>query len=243
MNLTIKLARQNQLSCKDCSSRRHAWFKHCSEAQLDDLQQHRSAQHLLEAGEYIFMEGDTPRAAFTLQEGWAICFKSLSNGRRQILSVALAGDYLGYQADMSQPIDYSAITVSPCRVCSFSANSIMQLLQKQPELIHSLLEIQQEQAEACRTRLTYVGQAPAKQKLAFFLVNLLRKLETRGVDISQTVDFPLTHEDVADAIGITSVHMCRVAIELRRAGIVDCRHNHIQVTNFEALNELAKSVF
>ncbi|HGG59954.1 MAG TPA: Crp/Fnr family transcriptional regulator [Gammaproteobacteria bacterium] len=243
MKHTAKLPKELQLSCADCSTRRHAWFKHCNTKELNDLQEHRTAQHTLKAGDYLFMEGDTPGAAFTLQEGWVICFKSLSNGRRQILSVAFSGDYLGYQSDMSQPIDYSAMAVSDCRICSFNGPSIMHLLQKQPSLIQSLLEIQQQQAIACRTRLTYVGQAPAKQKLAYFLTNILAKLEQRGVDIRETIDFPLTHEDVADAIGITSVHMCRVAIELRRAGIVDCRHNHIRVTDFPALKALAQSVF
>ncbi len=243
MSLLPKLPAEQQLSCENCSSQRHAWFEKCNQQQLKSFQLYRNAQCFIEAGNYLFMEGETPRAAYTLQDGWAICFKSLANGRRQILSVAFSGDYLGYRTDMSVPVDYSVMAMSTCRICTFSEKNIRQLLLKSPLLIENLIHIQEKQAAACRTRLTYIGQASAKQKIAFFLINILEKLERRGMDISQDIDFPLTHEDVADAIGITSVHMCRVAVELRKAGIVDCRHNHIQVLDFEKLSRLARVVF
>ncbi len=234
---------EETISCQDCASRRHAWFKQCTANDLHHYQIFRTSQNTLAAGEYLFMEGDTPTSAYTLQDGWAICFKTLSNGQRQVLSVAFSGDYLGYRTNMNEPIDYSVMAVKDCRICSFSEKNIRQLLAKNPELIQSLFSIQETQANACRTRLTYVGQAPAKLKLAYFLVNILDKLKDRGIDIQQNIEFPLTHEDVADAIGITSVHMCRIAVELRRSNIVDCRHNHIRVMDFDALNKLATSVF
>ena len=243
MSLLPQLPIEEKISCETCSSRRHAWFNQCKQQDLQNFQLYRSSQTTLKAGDYLFMEGDTPSSAYTLQEGWAICFKTLSNGQRQVLSVAFSGDFLGYRTDMDQAIDYSVMAVSHCRVCSFSKKNISQLLLRSPELIQSLIGIQEVQANACRTRLTYVGQAPAKLKLAYFLVDILTKLKSRGVDITKSIDFPLTHEDVADAIGITSVHMCRVAVELRRANIVDCRHNHIRVTDFDALHDLATSVF
>lgn len=243
MSLLPKLPIEEKISCETCSSRRHAWFKQCSQKDLEHFQLLRSTQTTLKAGDYLFMEGDTPNSAYTLQEGWILCFKTLSNGQRQVLSVAFSGDFLGYRTKMNQAINYSAMAVTDCRICSFSEKNIIQLLKHSPELIQSLISIQETQANTCRTRLTYVGQAPAKLKLAYFLVDILEKLKMRGVDITQSIDFPLTHEDVADAIGITSVHMCRIAVELRRANIVDCRHNHIRVHDFEALQELAASVF
>ena len=243
MSLLPKLPKEKQITCENCSSRRHAWFEQCNKNDLENFQLYRNSQCCLKPGDYLFMEGETPKFAYTLQEGWAICFKSLSNGRRQILSVVFSGDYLGYRTDMSIPIDYSVMVVSEARVCSFSEKNIQQLLTKSPKLIQSLIKIQQKQATACRTRLTYVGQAPAKLKIAYFLVNILEKLSRRGVDITKNIDFPLTHENIADAIGITPVHMCRVAVEMRQSGIVDCRHNHIRVLDFDALNKLANSIF
>ena len=243
MSLLPKTPIIEKISCESCSTRRHSWFKHCKKQDLKTFQLHRNSQNLIPAGDYLFMEGQVPTSAYTLQKGWAISYKTLSNGQRQILSVAFSGDFLGYRTDMSKPIDYSVVALTECRVCAFSESNIKQLLTKSPELMLSLIRIQDAQSIACRTRLTYIGQAPAKLKLAYFLVNILTKLKNRGVDITKSIKFPLTQENVADCIGITSVHMCRIAVELRRANIVDCRHNHIVVTDFNALNALAKSIF
>ncbi len=243
MSLLPHLPVIEKINCDNCTSRQHSWFKRCNKKELHTVQLLRSSQNWFSAGDYLFMEGETPSAAYTLQEGWAICYKTLSNGQRQILSVAFSGDFLGYRTDMSKPIDYSVMALTDCRICSFSQSNIKQLLYKTPDLVLSLIKIQEAQSTAYRTSLTYVGQAPAKLKLAYFLINILRKLKSRGTDISKNITFPLTHEDVADCIGITSVHMCRIAVELRRSNIVDCRHNHIIVKDYDALNSLAQSVF
>ena len=243
MSLLPKLPKNEQISCQHCSVRRHAWFKKCNKTELLNLQYYRSTQSVIKAGEYLFMEGETPRHAYTLQDGWITCFKTLSNGKRQILTVAFSGDYLGYQTDMSEPLGYSAQAATDCRVCSFSESNIIQLLTKEPELIQTLLEIQGKQAEECQNHLSYVGQASAKLRTAYFLAKIIEKLEKRGVDIRQRIEFPLTHEDVADAVGVSSVHMSRVSSELRRDKIIDCRHNHIHVLDFKALKCLAGSIF
>jgi CRP/FNR family transcriptional regulator len=243
MSLFPKLPKNEQISCKDCSARRYAWFKKCKKTKLENLQEYRSTQSVIKAGDYLFMEGETPRHAYTLQEGWVICFKTLSNGQRQVLSVVFSGDYLGYQTDMNKPLGYSAQAATDCRVCSFSEANIAQLLMKEPELIQTLLEIQGKQAAECQNHLSYVGQASAKLRTAYFLAKIIEKLEKRGVDIRQRIEFPLTHEDVADAVGVSSVHMSRVSSELRRDEIIDCRHNHIHVLDFKALHCLAGSIF
>lgn len=243
MSLLPKLPKNEQISCQSCSARRHAWFKKCSKTKLLNLQQYRSTQGVIKAGDYLFMEGEIPQHAYTVQEGWMICFKTLTNGRRQVLTVAFSGDYLGYQTDMKQPMRYSVQAVTDCRFCSFSAPNVKQLLIQEPYLIQTLLEIQGRQVAECQNHLSYVGQAPAKLRTAYFLANVIEKLAERGVDINQRIGFPLTHEDVADAVGVSSVHMSRVSSELRRTGIIDCRHNHIQVLDFKALRRLAGSIF
>ena len=238
-NLKIK----DQINCIDCSIRHHAWFKPCHEDTLKLHQAHRTGQFHLNSGDYLFMEGEKPQSVFTLQEGWVICFKSLANGQRQILHIGLAGDFLGYRVDFNKPIDYSVVAVTECTTCAFSGGAIRTLLQADADLIERLFEIHSETSEACRTSLSYVGQSTAKLKVAFFLNNMVSRLKERGVDISQSIFFPLTREEIADAIGVTSVHLCRVSVELRKIKIVDCRHGRLELLNVKKLEKLANSVF
>lgn len=243
MKNSTKLPEADQVACQICASRRFAWFKPCSEDELIEIEKHRQCQHLLSPGEYLFLEGDTPEVTCTLQEGWAICFKLMSNGRRQILHIALAGDFIGYRSQPNAPIDYSVIALTPCRVCTFSLKNIDALLIHSPKLTHRLISIQQQQAQACRNHLSYVGQSQAKLKVAYFLMDIIRRLDKRGVNINKPIKFPLSRVDIADAIGITSVHLSRVSVELREENIVDCRHNRLNILNLEKLKTLADSVF
>jgi len=238
-----KLPEAEQIHCQQCAARRFAWFEPCGTDELIMMQQQRQCQHIVAPGEYIFMEGDTPKSTFTLQEGWAICFKLLANGQRQILYVALAGDFIGYRNNSSDTIDFSVVALTNCRLCSFSQENINSLLAVSPKLTHRLISIQLQQAQTCRNRLSYVGQSQAKLKVAYFLMDIINRLEKRGVNINKDIKFPLSRVDIADAIGVTSVHLSRVSVELREDNIVDCRHNRLNVLNIEKLKQLADSVF
>jgi CRP-like cAMP-binding protein len=229
----------NKSSCLNCEARKFAWFEPGSDGQLIEREKKRTGQYSLVANQHLFMEGDELHTCYTLKQGWAICYKQLKNGRRQIVHVALAGDFLGYKSDPNEPIDYSVLTITDCTLCSFSERSMSELLQVDMDLIHRLIAIQTKQNQICRKSLSYVGQSQAKRKVAFFLVDLVARLERRGIDITQTVDFPLSRINIADAIGITPVHLGRVSIQLSQEEIVDFRHNSLNIKDYQALKALA----
>lgn len=233
-----------QSPCMECDARKFAWFEPGSADELlADRQVHRDSQAIFEPGEYLFAEGNVHKKAYTLKEGWAICYKQLLDGQRQVVHVALPGDFLGYQTDFSEPIDYSVVAVTECKFCGFTPNGIDSLLQKDLSLIKRLMEIQNKQNKACKRKLSIVGQSQAKSKVAYFLADLVDRLEKRGLDIHQTMVFPLSREDIADAIGITPVHLSRVSVELSNEQVVECRHNKLRVMDYDALQKLAESVF
>ncbi|CAA6827932.1 MAG: cAMP-binding proteins-catabolite gene activator and regulatory subunit of cAMP-dependent protein kinases [uncultured Thiotrichaceae bacterium] len=239
-----KIPQSMQASCMDCEARKFAWFEPGSADELlSQRQVYRNSQSIYEPGEYLFAEGDVHPMAYTLKEGWAICYKQLLDGQRQVVHVALPGDFLGYQTDFSERIDYSVMAVTECKFCGFTPAGIESLLEKDLSLIKRLMEIQNKQNKSCKRTLSVVGQAQAKSKVAYFLADLVERLERRGLDIEETLAFPLSREDIADAIGITPVHLSRVSVELSNAHVVECRHNKLKVMDIPALQHLAEAVF
>jgi len=234
-----KIAPNVQASCLTCEARKFAWFQEGTDDQLRIRQSLRTGQYTLAANDYLFMEGDEHHTSYTLKQGWAICYKQLKDGRRQIVHIALPGDFLGYKTDPDAPIDYSVKAVSECMLCSFSEKNINQLLVTDADLIHRLIAIQTKQNQVCRVQLSYVGQSQAKNKVAFFLLDLVTRLKRRGVDIEANVHLPLSRIDIADAIGVTPVHLGRVSVELSQQGIVECRYNILRVKDLDALKNLA----
>ncbi|MCK5727378.1 MAG: Crp/Fnr family transcriptional regulator [Thiotrichaceae bacterium] len=233
-----KIPIANQHSCLGCDAREFAWFEKGTDKQLLERQEHRTSQVILEANDYLFMEGDPYQGAYTLKEGWMVCFKQLKDGRRQIIHVALPGDFIGYIPEKGNTIDYSCTALTDCRLCYFSAPDLNKLLLKDVQLIHRLIQIQNSQNQACRTALSYVGQSQAKHKVAYFLLEIIKRLTERGVDTSKPIIFPLSRIDIADAVGITPVHLGRVSVELSNENIVVCRHGFLNVVDIAGLEAL-----
>ncbi len=237
-----KIPANLQSSCMDCEARQFAWFEPGSaDLVLSERQKYRSSQLLLERNEYLFREGEVHKAAYTLKEGWAICYKQLQDGQRQIVHIALPGDFLGYQTDPEQTIDYSVMTLTECKFCSFTPSAIDHLLENDINLIKRLMEIQNKQNVACKLKLSIVGRAQTRHKIAFFLADLVRRLERRGINTADIISIPLSREDIADAIGITPVHLSRVIVEFHNDKIMECRHNKLKIINLKELQELAGS--
>jgi CRP-like cAMP-binding protein len=226
-------------SCLNCEARKFAWFESGSDNQLIAREKKRTGQYTLAANQYLFMEGDEHHSCYTLKKGWAICYKQLKNGQRQIVHIALAGDFLGYKSDPKEQIDYSVLAITDCTLCSFSEESMNELLQIDTDLIHRLIAIQTKQNQICRKSLSYIGQSQAKRKVAFFFIELVARLKRRGIDITQTIDFPLSRINIADAIGITPVHLGRISVQLRQDEIVDFRHNRLNIKDYQALEAMA----
>ncbi len=72
-----------------------------------------------------------------------------------------------------------------------------------------------------------------------FLTDLVERLSAQGVNPKDMIDFPLTREDVADAIGITPVHLSRISSELRKEKVLDCRYGKLKIRNLDLLRSIA----
>lgn len=233
-----------QTSCTDCLVREFAFFKPIKQELLEWESQFRSTQYELSPKQFLYREGDILEEVFTLHAGWVLIFKTLEDGKRQVLRIALPGEFLAYHPNMDDPIDHSAIALSQSRLCAFTVNTVKQLILEQPELSQRLHEILSTTMVECHDRMASIGQKTAIQRVASMFIELFRKLAERSsVDNNyiqdNSIEFPLTQDDIADAIGVTPVHVSRVTKELREAGIVDCNHSRMYVHDLPKLAEVA----
>lgn len=232
-----------QSSCADCPARPFSWFKPISnQKQLENAQRLRSTQTTFQAGESLFIEGSIHRKIHTLKEGWAVIYKHLLDGHRQVIDIALPGDLLAYQSNFDIPIDHSVICATDCVFCSFTEDAIDKLLHENPILHKRLLHLQGIETKNCRKNLSLVGGAQARNKVAYFLHNLIDRLETRDINITEDIIFPISREDMADAIGVTHVHLSRICAQLNKENIVKLKNNRLRIVNRKKLQKLANIV-
>ena len=235
----MKTHTQHLPKCKDCAIRSTALFGELETRHLDDARALRSAQVTFEAGEHLYHEGDIPTKAYTLHQGWVILFKNLRSGDRQILRFALPGDFLCYKVGYHNVMDHSAIAVSDVTLCAFPLDRFRDVIGELPELAFAISSITETATQRCHSSLTTIASHPAETKVAFLLLSLfIREMRLRTGE--SCIPFPITQEDIADALGLTSIHVNRVFQSLRKQGLIECKNRCLWVPDKNALAKVAK---
>ncbi|MGF1546247.1 MAG: Crp/Fnr family transcriptional regulator [Thiotrichales bacterium] len=227
MNNDLRRKPDPHTHCIDCRVRSFAWFQPCTRDHLAERQRLRDDQFLARPRGIIYRQGEVVPYAFTLYDGWAVQYQQLTNGKRQILHVALPGDLLGYRYDMSTPVDHTTEALTDVTLCGFTADGMQKLLQHSPELFRRLVEMQSEGLRECHGNLANIGQNSTKLRIASFFSKLFVRLRARGSITNNTLQIPLTQEHIADVVGVTPVHVSRVCSELRHLGILEFHHGKL----------------
>ncbi len=233
---------QQPTRCKDCEVRRRALFRGVAEEQLNWMQEYRHAQFEVPARYELFSEGEPADYVYTLHDGWAIIYKTVSNGKRQIMRFALSGDFLGFQADLSAPMGYGITTLTSCRVCAFPRARMEDMLAANARVAMRLAEMNARYMAICQTHLLCTGRKPARERLAYLFLELYHRLRQLNPAIGEEegVEFPLAQEEIGDAIGLTNVHVSRTLQELKQDGLVRIAGKRLYILDPERLQALAE---
>lgn len=236
----MKTNTQNLPKCTNCAIRAMALFGELETTQLDKARSLRSSQLSFTAGEYLYHEGDTAKKAFTVYSGWVTLFKNLENGDRQILRFALPGDFLCYKIGKNKVMDHSAIAVSDTTLCAFPIDRFRSTIAELPELAFAISSITELVTERCHTALTSIASHPAETKVAYLLLSLYMREMALLNNPTACVPFPITQEDIGDALGLTSIHVNRVFQSLRKRGLIECKNKCLTIPDQDALAQVAR---
>ena len=226
-------------TCRQCSVRKRAWFQPLEDDEVDAVQHYKSEHRVVRAGDQIIREGDPCKELFTLFDGWAFKYKLLADGRRQILKILLPGDFLGFQPDLGGPYVSSTEALTDTVVCVFPRPNMMQMFQEQPKLGISLVWMTASDQTLSYEHLTSMGRRPARERLAQMLLEVFVRVRDRqGSEEDDHIFFPLTQEHLADATGLTSIHVNRTLKELRQDGLLDITRRRLTIPEVSKLTDL-----
>jgi CRP-like cAMP-binding protein len=183
---------------------------------------------LFERDDVLLAEGGRSDALYMLCGGAARASRTLEDGNLQIVSVFLPGDMLNpgdVLLDRS-PTTISALTSS--LVLSIPVEELRSLLTQRPSIIRALWRETALQASIQRERLIGLGRKAAEPRLAHVLCELAYRLQKHAGD-GDAVELPLTQVELADVLGISSVHVNRVLRDLRGRGLIDFRRGRLVI--------------
>ncbi len=192
------------------------------------------------AGATLIAEGQDDAPLFTLFAGWAYRFKTLRDGRRQVLNFLLPGDFVGLQEKVADASLHGVEALTDVWLCPFRRDAVWQIHRGAPELGYSITWLAAHEEALLDENLVSVGRRSAAERIATLLLVLYKRAAALLDPVPRDgIVFPLTQQLIADAMGLSLAHTHRTLRLLERAGLHRIRDGRLQIVNPAALERLA----
>jgi CRP-like cAMP-binding protein len=192
-----------------------------------------------EARTDIAREGENPTVIRLLVSGWACRYKDLPDGRRQIVGFFLPGDFCDLNVYILSQLDHSIGALTPVRYFEIPPVKFQEIIDMRPHLTRSLLWHEMVSSGIQREWLLSIGQRSPLERLAHLFVELYERLKAVGLANGASFDFPITQHHLAEANGLSLVHVNRTLQEMRRSGLIELAERQLRIVDLDHLKKIA----
>ena len=168
----------------------------------------------------IVREGDDIAHAWLILSGYCVRFKYVGSGARQIVSIHMKGDLVDLPNALLGVADHSVQTLTPCKMAKLPIEAIRHLSDTDPMIKDALWFDTLVDASIHREWVANVGRRDATTRVAHLLCEFGLKLDAIGLD-QHDYELPMTQDQLADATGLTPVHVNRVLQSLEKDGLIE----------------------
>ena len=221
--LTSKLEKLAPLSDED----REALWDLCS-----DVREVPARRHILS-------DGERPDHVHIILGGWAARYKVLRDGARQITAFLIPGDFCDLHVTILREMDHGILALTPATVAYIPHQAMQDLPLNRPALARALWWATLVDESVLRAWIVNIGRRDAYEGIAHLLCELHARMRNVGLVQDGTFSLPLTQEEIADALGLTPVHVNRVLQRLRKQGLITLEARRLTLVDPEALRDAA----
>ena len=214
-------------------------FVQLSAAELACLADLQAKPVRVKSGKELVHEGQTGHVAYILQAGWACSFKLLPDGGRQIINFPLPGDCVGLRSVLLRTSDHSFSALTDVVVSSVEATRMMQIFNEFPRLGASILWAASREEAMVVELLVSIGRRSAIERTAHFFFELWERLRLVGLATDTEFECPLNQYVLADALGLSAIHVNRVLRQLRERRLLTLKGRKVIIEDADALKALA----
>ena len=230
----------SETACRSCPLRPLKLFHEATADELELVQSLKRRERRLGAGEPLIHEGHTDAPLYTLLRGWAFRYKTLSDGRRQILSFLLAGDFIGVQQKMGDAAAHGVETLTDALFCVFQRDALWELHRRSPTMGFNVTWLTAHEESMVDDTLLSVGRRSAEERIASMLILLFKRAAALQADAGAGgVAFPLTQQHIADGLGLSLVHTNKTLRKLERRGLHRIDDGRLYLGDVKAMARLA----
>jgi CRP-like cAMP-binding protein len=177
----------------------------------------------------LIREGDRPGPVFVMLEGWACRYKVLPSGTRQVLAFLMPGDACDLHIGLLGEMDHSIQTITPARVATIERTDMDTLMDRRHSIAKAMYISQLVDEGTMRAWITSMGRRTSAERVAHLMCELYLRARNIGLTSEATLSLPMSQILLADALGMTNVHINRVLKELRLAGAMALRRGSLDI--------------
>lgn len=172
--------------------------------------------------------------------GFASRYKRRVSGRRQIIAYLVPGDLCDRGALHGYTLNHAIETLTRCWIAKVPRAVYLDLLGLHPRIALALQHARLAEEATAHEWMANIGMRSGLERTAHLLCELLERLGSIGLMSDGQLDLPLTQADLADTLGLSSVHVNRVLQTLRRDGLISLRERRLRILAPRRLRELAE---
>ncbi len=228
-----------RVPCETCPLRALDHFRAFTPEELSFVSRFKRGEYVAETGSTILTEGTHSSQLYTLLSGWAFRFKSLPDGRRQILNYCLPGDLIGLQGSVIGVIEHSVEALSPVVLCVFQRDGLADLYRTQPGLGFDVTWLAAQEERMLDEHLLSVGRRTATERAAYLIAFLHQRAVAAGLPTNSPLLIPISQQHVADTLGLSIVHTNKTLRKLAERGLLRWHDRACEVLDVEGLMAIA----
>ena len=228
-----------QVPCEKCPLRGLDIFRKFSPEELGFVSEFKSGELAAQPGTTLFLQGTNAAHLYTMLAGWAFRYKTLADGRRQILNFVLPGDFVGLQGSIMNEMQHSVETLTDSVLCIFPRDKLWNLYTGFPSLAFDITWIAAREEQVIDEHLLSVGRRSALERMAYVLLHLFERMEVLGMAKGNKAQLPLTQQHLADTLGMSLVHANKTLRRLINAKVVRWQDKVFEIVDRDKLAEMA----
>lgn len=198
----------------------------------------RCGSRAIPAHRTIYRENEPAGEIYVIFDGWAFRYKLLPDGRRQILSILLPGDPLGLPLLYGDRLPFSVQSLTAVSICRFPRTALSGYVAARPALARRAELLCAQATAAAEERLLDLGRRTAYERVGRFILELMTRLQAKGLCDGSSAHFPLRHIHIADSLGLTPIHVGRVLRRMQADRLLSLSRDRLEIHDLAALQRL-----
>lgn len=231
--------------CTKCPLRKQPLFVEMTEDEIVFMEKFKTGELTVSPGTTILMEGSNSPHLYTVFSGMGTRYKTLENGRRQVINFLFPGDFMGLQASLMGEMKHSVESSTPMVLCAFKREDLWNLFRTQPHRAYDLTWIAAVEEHFLGETIATLGQRDAPQRISWAFLRIEKRLRAVGLGTGgangTSVPLPYRQQDLADALGLSLVHTNKTLARLRDRKIAQWSDGVLRILDRKGLAEVAMS--